>query len=116
MKKSLIFVLIPILFLMSSCYGTQTVTSGNNAQGTLPNTIVMDNYAFNPDTLAVNAGTEIIWINNQGVPHHIVSQDGLFESSDLNKGDDFKFTFANPGEYSYYCKIHPSMKGKIIVK
>jgi plastocyanin len=30
--------------------------------------------------------------------------------------DHFCFAFAKSGEYGYYCKIHPRMTGKVVVK
>lgn len=111
MKKSLIVILISILFLISACADKKVITSENN----LPNTIIIDNFAFNPQELIVNVGTELTWINNHGVDHTIVSQ-GLLESPVLKKGDVFKFKFVDSGEYNYHCSIHPSMRGKIIVK
>jgi plastocyanin len=31
------------------------------------------------------------------------------------EGDRFSWNFPDPGEYSYFCKVHPNMTGKIIV-
>ncbi|HEV2990132.1 MAG TPA: plastocyanin/azurin family copper-binding protein, partial [Candidatus Angelobacter sp.] len=28
----------------------------------------------------------------------------------------FQFTFKDAGEYPYFCKLHPKMTGKIIVR
>jgi plastocyanin len=34
-----------------------------------------------------------------------------------DRGDDtFSQTFTAPGEYDYFCSIHPRMVGKIVVK
>ena len=114
MKKSLIFVLMSILFLMSACSGQKPVTS-ENIKEYLPNIVIIDDFEFQPQGLPVDINTEVTWINNHGVDHTIVSQ-GLFESNVLKKGDAFKFKFTEPGEYSYYCSIHPSMRGRIVVK
>jgi hypothetical protein len=39
----------------------------------------------------------------------------LWDSSTLNPGDDFEFTFAEPGMYNYYCVVHPLQRGIIRV-
>lgn len=110
MKRGLLIFLIVIL--ISGCYSQQTNTSNIERKA---NEIIIDNFAFTPKELTVNSGTTITWKNNDKVVHTIVSQN-LFESKTLKDGDQFTFTFNTPGEYNYYCSIHPSMRGKIIVK
>ena len=110
MKKCL-FILLTVI-LISGCYNQQTKTS-NVERG--DNEIIINNFAFNPSELTVNSGTAVTWKNAHNVVHTVVSQN-LFESKTLNKGDEFAFTFNTPGEYNYYCSIHPSMGGKVIVK
>ena len=34
----------------------------------------------------------------------------------LDTDDRFSFTFAKPGQFSYFCSLHPHMTGKIVVK
>jgi plastocyanin len=34
----------------------------------------------------------------------------------MDTGNLFSYTFATPGEYDYFCSLHPHMVGKIIVK
>jgi plastocyanin len=43
-------------------------------------------------------------------------KDGKFKSAALDTDDKFSQTFAAPGEYEYFCSIHPYMTGKIVVK
>ena len=107
MKRGLFILLIVIL--ISGCYSQQT----SNIE-VKPNEIIIDNFAFTPQELIINSWTTIIWKNNHNVVHTIVSQN-LFESKTLKKWDEFTFTFNSPGEYNYYCSIHPSMRGRIII-
>jgi plastocyanin len=95
--------------------GVVSATNGVSA----PSGVVIvniENFAFNPSELVVNAGTKVKWVQNDSVPHRVVSSDNIFESGNLAKGESFIFEFNSPGEYDYFCGIHPSMKGKIIVK
>lgn len=39
-----------------------------------------------------------------------------FSSDSLSTGASYKFTFTQPGSYTYHCSIHPSMKGTVIVQ
>jgi plastocyanin len=46
----------------------------------------------------------------------VTSTQKAFDSPPLDTDDHFSFTFAKSGEYPYYCKIHPRMTGKVVVK
>ncbi len=115
-KISLLLVFLP--FILTGC-GNQTITTNttttSNTITTSSNSVTIQNFAFTPQELTVTAGTTVTWTNNDNMIHTIVSQN-LFESKILNKGDKFSFTFTTLGEFDYICDIHPSIKGKIIVK
>jgi plastocyanin len=77
------------------------------------------NFAFNPPSMTVKTGTTVTWMNNDGTPHTIVTDNGStasFSSDPLATGAVYTFTFTQPGTYTYHCSIHPSMKGEIIVQ
>jgi plastocyanin len=38
-----------------------------------------------------------------------------FDSGIMRTGDTFSYTFNNPGTFEYYCAVHPSMVGEIVV-
>jgi plastocyanin len=80
------------------------------------NQISIDNFTFSPQTLTVTVGATAVWLNRDDVPHSVVSTDKLFKSELLDTDEKFSFTFTKPGEYSYFCGIHPHMTGKIVVK
>ena len=46
----------------------------------------------------------------------LVEADGKFHSKALDTGEKFSMAFANAGEITYFCGLHPHMTGKIIVK
>jgi len=72
------------------------------------------NFSFQPAVLTIAAGTSVVWTNDDSLPHQIKSD--TFNSAQLAKGQTFTFTFDKAGTYDYFCSIHPSMKGKIIVQ
>ncbi len=80
------------------------------------NTISIDNFSFNAPTLTVSAGSQVTWINHDDVPHKVVSTDKKFASPVLDTDGRFTHTFTTPGTYEYFCSIHPTMKGKVVVK
>jgi plastocyanin len=79
-------------------------------------TVTVDNFSFTPKEITVAAGTTIIWVNHDDVPHTVVSTDKKFRSKALDTDDQFSFTFIDAGTYAYFCSVHPIMTGKIIVK
>lgn len=79
-------------------------------------TVVIDNHAFAPAMLSIAAGTTVTWKNADDTVHNIVADNKSFRSAALDTDDSFSHTFAIPGEYQYFCSLHPYMVGKIIVK
>jgi plastocyanin len=72
---------------------------------------------FKPAVLKVKTGEEVIWINTGNMPHTVTgSNDNRLASLRMDNGSMFKHTFNEPGTYTYYCALHPSMTGKIIVE
>ncbi len=75
---------------------------------------------FKPATLNINAGDTVTWKNKDSAAHTATStgapSGGEFDSGSLGKGAEYSKTFNVTGTYDYYCSIHPSMKGKLIVK
>ena len=74
------------------------------------------NYKFDPETVTVVAGTTVTWTNKDEIPHTVASTDKSFPASaGLDTGDSYSYTFTKPGTYSYYCTLHPFMKGTVVV-
>jgi plastocyanin len=81
------------------------------------NEIGIDNFNFSPPLLTVQAGTKVVWINNDDVPHLIVNVQRRFKQSPVLDTDQrFSATLNVPGTYDYFCSLHPKMQGRIIVQ
>ena len=82
-----------------------------------PNEIGIDNFRFAPSPLTVKSGTKIVWVNNDDVPHLIVSTQNRFRQSPvLDTNKRFAVTLTKPGTYDYFCSLHPVMQGRIVVE
>lgn len=80
------------------------------------NEIGIDNFQFAPATLTVKAGTKVVWVNNDDVPHLIVNVENRFRQSPVLDTDQrFATTLSKTGTYKYFCSLHPMMQGQIIV-
>ena len=77
--------------------------------------VKIDNFTFGPQKLTVKAGTTVTWINQDDIPHTVVST-GHFRSKPLDTGDKFTFTFTTAGSFAYFCSLHPHMQASITVE
>ncbi len=81
-----------------------------------PVTVHITNFVFTPAELSVPAGTTVTWVNDDDIPHTVVSDDKTaFRSQVLDTGQRFSFTFKTAGSFGYFCSIHPHMTGRVTV-
>ena len=78
--------------------------------------VKIDNFSFGPAALTVAPGTTVTWVNRDDIPHTVVSTDSVFKSKVLDTDEKFSFTFTKPGNYPYFCSIHPKMTATVVVK
>jgi plastocyanin len=90
-------------------FGQMVVASAEDAN------VGIDNFAFTPAALTVKVGATVIFENHDDIPHLVVDVAGKYRSKALDTNDRFSITFDKPGEFAYFCGLHPQMKGKIIV-
>jgi plastocyanin len=77
--------------------------------------VKIGNFTFAPQQVTVKAGTIVTWVNDDDIPHTVVSMPNV-RSKPLDSGDKFSFTFTTPGSYKYFCSLHPHMTGTIVVQ
>ena len=92
------------------------VAAGGIAGSSTTNEVSIDNFAFNPKTVTIKAGSKLTWRNRDDVPHKIQSADNRFAGSPLldTKGQ-YSVGFPESGEFPYFCSLHPVMQGKVLV-
>ena len=78
--------------------------------------VAIDNFVFGPERLTIKSGTTVTWTNRDDIPHTVASKDRLFKSKVMDTDESYSFTFTTPGEYSYFCSLHPHMTGTIVVE
>ena len=94
-----------------------TILEGSSIQG---------NPSYDPAALTVKKGDKITVTNKDTLPHTVTSGTGptdpnsakQFDTSILEAGAtaDIETTNINPGEYPFYCTVHPYMLGKLVVQ
>ena len=87
------------------------------AAGAAAATVEIDKFAFVPKELTVAPGTRVRWTNHDETPHTVTSQAApkAFASKAMDTDDQYEFTFANEGDFSYFCTVHPMMTGVVHV-
>jgi plastocyanin len=89
--------------------------TGATATASAAKTVQIKNFAFKPATLKVSRGTRVSFANASGVPHTATS--GSFDTKRIAPGTSAAAVqFNKRGTFAYHCKIHPFMKGKVVVE
>jgi plastocyanin len=92
-------------------------SAGAGAMAAGPGQIAIDNFAFTPKEASIPRGGSVTWVNHDDVPHRIQSTNDRFApSAVLDTKGTYSVTLASPGEYPYFCTLHPTMTGKITVR
>jgi len=81
--------------------------------------VAIQNFLFQPDSLAVPVGATVTWVNCETPPqepHTTTSDNAGWDSPELNPGDRFSFKFTAQGAFPYHCTPHPFMTAKVIVE
>ena len=129
-------ILLAILALVSLFYvqeASTTLASGGKGKKVV--VVHVKGLAFEPATLLVSPGTTVRWVNEDPFTHDVTSgtvvsgrrarqvskdksmaPDGRFRSGAYGEGGTFEYTFTEPGEYPYFCTIHPIMRGVVRVE
>jgi plastocyanin len=80
-------------------------------------TVLIQNFRFKPAHITIKRGTKVRWINKDTASHTATANNRRrFDSGRLGKGQRYSHFFKSTGKKRYYCKIHPHMRGSVVVK
>ncbi|MDH3191697.1 MAG: plastocyanin/azurin family copper-binding protein [Nitrosopumilus sp.] len=80
------------------------------------------NECYIPYEVKIAVGGTVTWSNDDTAAHTVTGgkmpegPSGVFDSSLFMAGNTYEFTFDKPGEYPYFCMVHPWMIGMVIVE
>ena len=118
MKK--VFSIIIFSVIIAACGGEEATS-----QQSLIIRVVDDE--FSPKVINVPVGSTVVWESGGSNNHNVIASDGswqaissdYFEYGIITKGDQYEYTFDEPGVYEYYCPYHGTnnkgMVGTVIV-
>lgn len=82
----------------------------------------IDDFAYNPASITVAAGTEVTWTNQDPALHSVTAgtpeapEPDTFDMDGIEEaGQTVSHTFEEPGTYDYFCRYHDFMLGTVEV-
>jgi plastocyanin len=79
-------------------------------------TVVIDDCAFEQTVTYVDPGDTVRWVNRDVYPHSVTGAALSWGTADLlDRKDAVSYRFDDEGVYPYYCDLHPSMVGAVVV-
>lgn len=95
-----------------------TATTAAAADG--DTTVVIDEGRFQTGEIVVASGSSVVFANEDMGAHTVATRDDqaiFFESEVLPSGTAYTTpALDEPGTYDYFCTLHPTMQGTIIVE
>ncbi len=76
--------------------------------------ITIDKLVFTPAEVSVKVGDTIEWINKDALVHTATATSGDWNVN-IPGNQRGQIVLKKPGAADYYCKLHPNMKGRIVV-
>jgi plastocyanin len=79
-------------------------------------TVVIRRFCFTPTVLYAAPGTDVSFVNRDGVPHNVLGAGGEWGSFErLRRGVPATYRFEDAGTFAYACVYHPGMVGTVVV-
>jgi plastocyanin len=109
---------------------TSTNSTGGSSVSIVPNASTLADKAFAPNPLNAKVGDTVTWTNKDTVFHTVTSGTGPSDTTHgkefdsglsgptalTTQGKTFSHKFMTAGEFPYFCQLHPTMVGKVVVK
>ncbi len=86
-------------------------TGGEAEAADAGDTVEMADIKFNPATITVAQGTELVFDNKDAAPHTVTADDGTVDSGIIDPGKAFKLKVDEA--FEYHCEVHPAMKAAV---
>ena len=73
--------------------------------------VVIDNFRYLPDTLAIAVGDTVTWVNHDYVPHTATAEDHTWDTGSIAPDSSATVVIRRAGAHPYLCTFHPTMRG-----
>lgn len=86
------------------------------ARAAATTTVEMQRFRFTTPTVSIKVGDTIRWLNQDPVAHTATTEAYPgFNSGPIKQGETWSQTFNTAGVFTYFCIVHPNMRGVINV-
>ena len=68
---------------------------------------------YTPAQTNVLAGDTVEWTNDSARTHTVTDDFGAYDSGVLASSMKFVHEFAQPGTFTYHCRLHPYIRGEV---
>jgi plastocyanin len=102
--------------------------AGETKVSIVPGAGTLGDKGFSPNPINVKVGDTVTWTNSDNMEHTVTSGTGPSDRSNgkqfdsglsgptvLIAGKTFSQQFTKVGEFPYFCRIHPTLVGKVVV-
>ena len=104
------------LLLLSVIASGASISAAERQSPSHTRIVTIEGMQFNPQELTVHRGDRVVWVNKDLFPHTVTADAKAFDSRSIAANASWSYVTSKPGEYSYSCTFHPTMKGKITVQ
>jgi plastocyanin len=116
LRAALLTLIAGITFIACASSGSPSATGAGGASAA---TVDIKSFAFGPASVTITKGQSVRWTNSDGTPHTVTSgaaptKDGKFDNQVANGGST-TIAFDTAGTFAYFCNIHPTMIGTVVV-
>ena len=97
----------------------------SNEVSIVKNAATLGDKAYSPNPITVETGNTVTWTNMDNIVHTVTSGEPntvnageLFDSgltALIMPSKSFSHKFIHPGEFSYFCRVHPTMVAEVNV-
>jgi nitrite reductase (NO-forming) len=102
-----------------------SISSITNDVSIVKNAATLGDKSYSPNPITVETGNTVTWTNTDNIVHTVTSGEPntvnageLFDSgltALIMPSKSFSHKFIHPGEFSYFCRVHPTMVGDVNV-
>jgi plastocyanin len=117
-KRALAVGLFAVMALSLSASGAIAGGGCHSEQFTDAQGVKVDlrDLCFTPTVIRVKTGQSVTWTNRDQTAHTVTGAALRWGNYDeLNGGDAVTYRFQSSGVFPYFCAIHPSMVGAVVV-
>ena len=101
--------------LLLGAFSVQPTDASGPATASGAKAVSIVNFAFKPKTVKVKRGGRVTFTNTANTTH-TATDGGVFDTKRITPGESETVKFEHRGTFAYHCKIHPFMKGKVVVE